>query len=168
LEAETASKTLSAQKDSTRARQAVKQARWAYFDTSVLLKRYVKEQGSAAARRLLRQYRFLSSTIAPVEILSILSRRCALGELTQRDFVAIRSRFRKDRSYWELVEVGQIVLNQAEDLAHKTGLRTLDALHLASLLTFQVASGLTIPFITADTRQRKAAESLAINLIWVE
>lgn len=146
----------------------MKQTPWAYFDTSVLVKRYVKEQGSAAARRLLQRYRFLSSALAPVEVLSVLSRRRTLGELTQRDFVAIRSRLRKDRSYWELVEVGEIVLNQAEELIKKTGLKTLDALHLASALTFQVASGLTIPFITADVRQRKAAETLGLNLIWVE
>ncbi len=146
----------------------MKQTPWAYFDTSVLVKRYVKEQGSAAARRLLQRYRFLSSALAPVEVLSVLSRRRTLGELTQRDFVAIRSRLRKDRSYWELVEVGEIVLNQAEELIKKTGLKTLDALHLASALTFQAASGLTIPFITADVRQRKAAETLGLNLIWVE
>lgn len=145
----------------------MRRTRWAYFDTSVLVKRYVKEQGSAVAQRLLQQYRFLSSAIAPVEVLSILSRRCTLGKLTQCDFFAIRSRLNKDRSYWELVEVGEIVLNQAEDLAQKTGLRTLDALHLASALTFQAASGLTIPFMTADVRQRKAAESLGLNLIWV-
>ena len=46
------------------------QTRWAYFDTSVLVKRYVKEQGSAAARRLLQRYRFLSSAVAPVEVVS--------------------------------------------------------------------------------------------------
>jgi predicted nucleic acid-binding protein len=146
----------------------MRQTRWAYFDTSVLVKRYVKEPGSAAARRLLQRYRFLSSAVAPVEVLSVLSRRRNLGELTQRDFHAIRSRLRKDRGYWELVEVGEIILNQAEELAQKAGLRTLDALHIASVITFQAASGLTIPFITADVRQRKVAEVLAINLIWVE
>jgi predicted nucleic acid-binding protein len=73
-----------------------------------------------------------------------------------------------NRSYWELVEVGEIVLNQAEELAQKTGVRTLDALHLASVLTFQAASGLAIPFITADVRQRKAAEALGVNLVWIE
>lgn len=143
-------------------------ARWAYFDTSVLVKRYVKEDGSASARRLLQRYRFLSSAVAPVEVLSALSRRHAAGELAQRDFLSIRSRLHKDRSYWELVEVGAIVLSQAEELVQKTGLRTLDALHVASALMFQAASGLTIPFITADVRQRDAAETLALNLIWVK
>lgn len=143
-------------------------ARWAYFDTSVLVKRYVKEEGSTTARRLLRRYRFLSSAVAPVEVLSALSRRRMAGELTHRDFLAIRSRLHKDRSYWELVEVGPIVLSQAEELVQKTGLRTLDALHVASALMFQAASGLTLPFITADIRQREAAETLALNLIWIE
>ena len=142
--------------------------RWAYFDTSVLIKRYVKEAGSSAARKLLQRYRFLSSALAPVEALSALSRRRTAGEITQRDFLAIRSRLHKDRDYWELIEVGPIVLSQAEDLVQNTGLRTLDALHVASALTFQATSGLTIPFVTADVRQRDAAESLAINLIWIE
>lgn len=143
-------------------------ARWAYFDTSVLVKRYVKEEGSAVARRLLQRYRFLSSAIAPLEVLSALSRRRTSGEVAPRDFMAIRSRLHKDRSYWELVEVGAIVLSQAEEVVQKTGLRTLDALHVASALAFQAASGLTIPFITADVRQRAAANNLALNLIWVE
>lgn len=143
-------------------------ARWAYFDTSVLVKRYVKEEGSTAARRLLQRYRFLSSAVAPVEVLSALSRRRTAGELTSRDFLAIRSRLHKDRGYWELVEVDAMVLSQAEELVQKTGLRTLDALHVASALTFQAASGLTIPFVTADARQREAAEMVALNLIWVQ
>jgi predicted nucleic acid-binding protein len=91
-----------------------------------------------------------------------------VGEITQRDFLAIRSRLRKDRDYWELVEVGPIVLSQAEELVQKTGLKILDALYVASALTFQAASGLTIPFVTADAGQRDAAESLALNLIWIE
>ena len=143
-------------------------SRWAYFDTSVLVKRYVKEHGSTTARRLLQRYRFLSSAVAPVEALSALSRRQTSGEVTHRDFLAIRSRLHKDRAYWELVEVGAIVLSQAEELVQKTGLRTLDALHVASALTFQASSGLTIPFVTADIRQRDAADTLALNLIWVE
>ncbi|MDN5941415.1 MAG: type II toxin-antitoxin system VapC family toxin [Nitrospira sp.] len=143
-------------------------ARWAYFDTSVLVKRYVKEGGSSASRKLFQRYRFLSSALAPVEALSALSRRRIAGEITQRDFLAIRSRLHKDRDYWELVEVGPIVLSQAEELVQKIALRTLDALHIASALTFQAASGLTIPFVTADIGQRDAAESLALNLIWIK
>ncbi|MBS0182029.1 MAG: hypothetical protein JSS39_06470 [Nitrospira sp.] len=60
-----------------------------------------------------------------------------------------------------------MVLSQVEELVQTVGLRTLDAVHVASALTFQAASGLTIPFITADSRQREAGERLALNLVWV-
>lgn len=139
--------------------------RWAYFDSSVLVKRYVKEEGSMTTQRLLHKYRFLSSVVAPVEVLSALSRRPTAGEPAQRNFLAVRSRLHKDRAYWELVEMGALVFSQAEELVQRTGLRTLDALHVASALTFQAASGLAIPFVTADVRQREAAEKLAPTLI---
>lgn len=142
-------------------------APWAYFDTSVLVKRYVREPGAARARALLRRYRFLSSAIAPVEVVSTLCRRLAAGELAERDFGAILSRMQHDRPYWELVEVSSLVLSQAEELIQRTMLRTLDAIHVASAMTFQVTSGIRVPFMTADTRQRDAAERLAIQVVWV-
>lgn len=140
---------------------------WAYFDTSVVVKRYVMEQGSSRARTLLRRHRFLSSAIAPIEMLSGLCRRRATGELDQRDFTAILSRIRKDRAYWELVEVSPLVLGRAEDLLREVTLRTLDAIHVASVLTFQTVSGVPIPFITGDVRQRDAAGQLGLQVIWV-
>ncbi|MBI4483229.1 MAG: type II toxin-antitoxin system VapC family toxin [Acidobacteria bacterium] len=140
---------------------------WAYFDTSVLVKRYVRETGSPRARALLRQYRFLSSAIAPLEVVSALRRRRAIGELAEKDFFAILSRIRKDRVYWELVEVSPLVLSRAEELIRETALRTLDAVHLASALVFQTASGIRVSLITADARQREAAGRWALDLVWL-
>jgi predicted nucleic acid-binding protein len=145
----------------------MKKAGWAYFDTSVLVKRYVNEQGLMQARTLLRRYRFLSSAIAPVETLSALYRRRQTGDLAERHFTAILSRLRADRPYWELVEVSPPVLLLAEELIATTALRTLDAVHVASALTFLGSSGFRIPFITADERQRQAAGELALEVIWV-
>ena len=141
---------------------------WAYFDTSVLVKRYVQEAGSSAVRRLLQRFRFLSSSIMPVEAMSALSQRRVSGDLTPRDFLAIRSRLRKDRDYWELVEAGESVLLQAEELVQKANVRTLDAIHLASAMIFKSESRLTIPFITGDTKQRDAAHLMGFTVIWVE
>lgn len=143
-------------------------APWAYFDTSVLLKRYVREAGSAQARASLRRYRFLSSAITPVETMSALCRRRTSGELTEDDFAAILSRIRKDRSYWELVAVTPLVLTNAEGLIQTTGVKTLDALHLASVQAFQAMSGIRIPFITADIRQRDAASRLDLTVVGID
>jgi predicted nucleic acid-binding protein len=104
----------------------------------------------------------------PVEAMSALSRRRVSGDLTPRDFLAIRSRLRKDRDYWELVEAGESVLLQAEELVQQANVRTLDAIHLASAMIFKSESRLTIPFITGDTKQRDAAHLLGFTVIWVE
>ena len=89
---------------------------WAYFDTSVLVKRYVREAGSKRARELLRHHRFLSCAIAPLEAVSAFSRRQVAGELSARNFSAIMSRLRADLGHWELVEVSASVLARAEEV----------------------------------------------------
>jgi predicted nucleic acid-binding protein len=140
---------------------------WAYFDTSALVKRYISEAGSVRARLLLGRYRFLSSVIAPVELTSALCRRKASGDLAAADFTRIQSRLKHDRLAWELVEVTSAVLDQAEQLIKQTDLRTLDALHVATALVFQSVSGIHVPFITGDRRQREAAAHLELEVLWV-
>ena len=140
---------------------------WAYFDTSVLVKRYVREAGSRRARELLRRHRFLSCAIAPLEALSAFSRREAAGELSPRNLGAIMSRMRADRDHWELVELNAAVLGRAEEVIAKAGIRTSDAIHIASVLAFQELSGLRVPFITADERQRGAARQMGLEVTWV-
>jgi hypothetical protein len=43
----------------------------------------------------------------------------------------------------------------------------LDAIHVASLVTFQAASGLKIPFVTGYDRQREAAGDIGLDVVWV-
>jgi hypothetical protein len=146
----------------------VRAAPWAYFDTSVLVKQYVAEPGSARARALLRRHRFLSSTIAPLEALSALYRRRGSGDLTDRDVAAVVARMKRDRAHWELVEVRAPVLEAAEELVRRGRLRALDALHLASALAVRASLGIPMPFVTADARQRAAALAQGLEVVWVE
>ncbi len=140
---------------------------WAYFDTSVLVKRYVQERGSSQAVNLLKKHRILTSAIAPTEAISALSRRRTFEELSTKHFAETLSRMKADRAYWELVEVGDVILDKAEEMIIQTGLRTLDAIHLASILTFHTASDIHIPFITGDIKQREAAAQVGLETIWV-
>jgi hypothetical protein len=43
----------------------------------------------------------------------------------------------------------------------------MDALHVASLTTFEAAAGIRIPFVTGDRRQRDAAALLGLDVIWI-
>ncbi|MFI5340179.1 MAG: type II toxin-antitoxin system VapC family toxin [Candidatus Methylomirabilales bacterium] len=141
---------------------------WAYFDTSALVKRYIREPGSQRLRALLRRYRVISSAVMPVEAVSAFRRRHASGDLTARDFQAIIAQLEKDRAHWDLVEVTSEVLSRAEDLVRRTSLRTLDAIHVASVLTIEQAAGLRFAFVTADAVQRDAAAGLSLDLVWLE
>jgi predicted nucleic acid-binding protein len=140
---------------------------WAYFDTSVLVKRYVEEDGAAQAHAFLRRYRFLSSAILPVEAVAALGRRREAGDLSEADHTAILRRLASDRTHWELVDPGRTVLARAEQLAGRHGLRALDALHVASALEFETSTELRVPFITADRRQRDAAERSGLSVVWI-
>lgn len=139
----------------------------AYFDTSVLVKRYVREVDSAKAAVLIRRHAVLSSAIAPLEALSALTRRRSEGDVRSRDFAAILARLRLDRELWTTVEVDADVRSKAEELVERHAVRTLDAIHLASAMVFANSARRSIPFITADLRQREAARAEGLNVLWV-
>ena len=141
---------------------------FAYFDTTALIKRYVSEKGSARVVSLLRRHDLLSSAITPVEVMSALCRRKRNGELSDKDFAATLGRVQGERIRWELVEVGQTVLSRAEEIVQGiVPIRSMDAIHVASLVTFQTASGTRIPFVTGDDRQREAAACMGLDIVWV-
>lgn len=139
----------------------------AYFDTSAIVKRYVAEPSSPGARALMRQYRILSSALTPIEALSAFVRRRAAGDLSERDYAAIVTRFDGDRQMWELLEVTPLVLDRAEELVRAEGLRTLDAIHVASALIVRSRAGIRLPFITGDARQRTGAARAQLDVLWV-
>ena len=117
---------------------------------------------------LLRRHDLLSSAMTPVEIMSALSRRRRERELSEEDFAATVSRVQSERTRWELVEIAGPVLSRAEEIVLGTvPMRALDAVHVASVTTFQAAAGVRIPFVTADGRQRDAATILGLDVIWI-
>jgi predicted nucleic acid-binding protein len=132
-----------------------------------LVQNYVREAGSARAGELLRRHTFLSSAIAPVELVSALMRRKSRRELTVEDLAEILARVRHDRPHWQLMDVGLAVLARAEEIVQTVQLRALDAIHISSLLAFQAASGIRVPLVTGDGRQRDAAERMKLDVVWV-
>lgn len=141
---------------------------FAYFDTSALIKRYIRERGSARVASLLRRHDLLTSALTPLEALSALCRRRRDKELSEADFAATISRIHGERLRWELVEVNETVLTRAEEIIQGTvPIRALDAVHVASLTAFQAGTGVRIPFVTGDGRQRDAATLLGLDVIWI-
>lgn len=139
----------------------------AYFDTSVLVKQYVEETGSASARRLFLRFQVVSSALTPVEMMSALARRRASRELPPPHVERALTQIRVERGHWRLIQIDTLVLGRAEALVRDHTLRTLDAIHIASALVYGDALGVPLPFVTADERQRDAAARLDLDVVRV-
>ena len=140
----------------------------AYFDSSVLLKRYVREQGSDRALILTHRYFIISAAIAPIEMRSALRRVEANGGLSTTAFQATLKRIQTDRERWDLVAISTEILQSAERLTIDVNIRSLDALHLACALACQSRLKHRLPFVTADLRQGDAARNLGLEIISIE
>jgi predicted nucleic acid-binding protein len=139
----------------------------AYFDTSVLSKRYLNEERSSRARALLRQFTVVSSTVSAVEVVSAMARQRAAGLLQDHVFSAILARLATDRRNWELVELDSKVIESAERVVRTGAIRTLDALHVGSAIALAEHSRARLRFVTADIRQGKVANEFGLEVIQI-
>jgi uncharacterized protein len=139
----------------------------AYFDSSAIAKQFLHEQGSERARALYGGHRVVSSLLAPLEAAAAFHRRLANREMTQSEYEGMLRRLADDRSAWDLVSLEEDVLRRAEGLVRRSAIRALDAIHVASAMFVTEAAGISLSFITADGRQRQAAEASGLEVIWV-
>ena len=129
-----------------------------YVDSSALLKRYVEEPDSAEADTLLRaDPALLTARHTMVEV-----RRNLARLLSGRDLVAARLAFANDLRSFSIVELDEATCDSAAMIAETTGVRTLDALHLAAA---QRVSAPGVGFLTFDLRQAQAARSLGLTVL---
>ena len=143
-------------------------ARAAYFDSSVLLKRYIQESGSARALSLTQRHLIISAAIAPFEMQSALRRIEVSGNLSTKAFKATLKRIQTEREKWDLVAISSEILQSAEHITIDLNIRSLDAIHLACAFACQSRLKHSIPFVTADARQREAAQKLNLETISLE
>jgi len=129
-----------------------------YVDSSALLKRYVEEADSAAADALLRaDTELLTARHTIVEV-----RRNLARLLSGRDLVAARSAFTHDLRSFSIVELDEATCESAASIAETTGVRSLDALHLAAA---QRVAAPGLGFLTFDLRQAQAARALGLTVV---
>jgi len=129
-----------------------------YVDSSALLKRYVDEPESEAAEELLRS----DSQLITGRHTSIEVRRNLARLLGERELSRMRAAFHADLSAFALVELDATLCEGAAAIAEVTGVRSLDALHLAAA---QRVGGSALPFLTFDLRQAQAARSLGFSVL---
>jgi predicted nucleic acid-binding protein len=146
----------------------------AYFvDSSGLVKRYVRELGTAWVTSIVRPSARNSihvARITGVEVVAALTRRRRSGALSAGAFTAVLTRFRAEYAKrFQLLAVTPRLLLDAMLLAERYALRGYDAVQLAAALrvrdrrSAQRLSRVTL--ISADTELNAAAtaEGLAVD-----
>ena len=123
-----------------------------YADASALTKLYVMEAESQEAAEVLGREPTATARHTYVEVRRALHR--ALGGRRLR---RAQDEFELAWSEAEVLELDEETCRVAADLVERTGVKTLDALHLAAA---QRAGGAELTFVTFDHRQAEAARSL--------
>ena len=136
-----------------------------YFDASALVKRYVREKGSAKVQRLLAAEVAATSRLSAVEIASAVARRVREGNLSGEDRERILAAVERDMTAVLVVEITPAVLASAQLLLQRHPLRTGDAIQLASCLHLQEHIEDDVTFVGFDDRLRAAARTERLKTV---
>lgn len=138
----------------------------AYVDSSVLVKHYVEnEKSSSHASQLIHSHKVYVSSIAQIEVLSALSRKYQLGEVSQEESTTLKKTFLSDCKKMGIVELREEVISEAQDLVFRVSIKTLDSIHLASAIILKQIIETSYPFVTSDKQLAVAAEKEGFEVI---
>ncbi len=122
-----------------------------YADTSALVKLFVTEEGSEAARNMLRQVRAMGTgLLTRAELGAALARGARRGLLLEEEALEARRRMEAAWPTWIHIAVDEDLVFRAEMLAWEYTLRGYDAVHLAAALVWQERIGHRVVLATFD------------------
>lgn len=139
-----------------------------YLDTSVVAKLYFNEPESYRISRILAENKseFCSSEILIPELHSVACRKLREKFVTKRQFREAIDKFMEhDKGGdWRLYPVTRGTLSSTgkliEELSGSVGLKTLDAIHLATCIEYSL-----FPLFTTDKVMLSAARELNIETV---
>ncbi|HEX3609064.1 MAG TPA: type II toxin-antitoxin system VapC family toxin [Solirubrobacterales bacterium] len=125
-----------------------------YLDASALVKRYVDEDGTDAVLEAMSPDSVWSMCrIGYVETVRAVARAAEPAEL---------ERMKREWPLIDVIEVGAGLVEQAAQLAVSTGLRSLDAMHLAAALSLPSED---LVFATWDGALHRAARERSLRTL---
>lgn len=137
-----------------------------YLDASALVKRYVAEEGTEAVQALLARAEVMGTVaITQVEVAAALAKAVRMELLTRDEAASALEAFREDWQALERLQVTELVLSRAADLAWERGLRAYDATHLAAALIWQEMLGEPVTMATFDRELWEASRVSGLD-IW--
>ena len=125
-----------------------------FADTSALIKRYVREQGSDWLRNEIATHDIVISQLTPIELTAALGRRFRQGMISRFAFYQARRMFllHLQADQYTLIDLEQHIVDEAMRLTFGQGLRAYDAVQLATALeACKTMERNRFVFLTCDT-----------------
>ncbi|MEW6775708.1 MAG: type II toxin-antitoxin system VapC family toxin [Bdellovibrionota bacterium] len=135
-----------------------------YFDSSALVKRYIRESETPLVASLLAESEVVVSRIAEAEVASALGRACRDAKMTHADASRAMADLRKELELSRVVEVTSAVTALASALLLRRPLRSLDAIQLASCLLVAERTKNPIELVVFDARLVEAAVAEGLSI----
>jgi len=134
-----------------------------YAESSAVLAWLLDEPTAPVVRRLLVEGEaIVTSDLTLIECDRVLLRAVALEELTEAEAADRRAHLNSAAAHWHVLRIAAEIVERARQPFPGEPVRTLDAIHLASLLVARSAvAGLRL--LSLDERVRKAAKGLGVG-----
>lgn len=136
-----------------------------YAESSAILAWLLDEPDGAFVRQALSEAEIVvASDLTLIECDRVLHRATALGELTEAEAADRRAHLATASAHWHVLRIGAEVVDRARQPFPGDPIRTLDAIHLASVLVARSAvAGLQL--LSLDERIRAVARKLGLTLL---
>ena len=136
-----------------------------YLDTSSLVKLYAPESESAAVKGFVEAAEVTAtSRVAYVETRAAFARKRREHSMNLKDYRTIVQDFDHDWESYFIVDVTEVLVKTAGQLAEKHALRGYDAIHLASAIIVRRQGNQPVNFSCFDARLSRAARREGLNM----
>lgn len=133
-----------------------------YAESSAVLAWLLDEPTAPVVRRLLGDAEIVvASDLTLIESDRVLLRAVALKELTEAEAAGRRAHLVAAATHWQVLRIAAEVVDRARLPFPGDPIRTLDAIHLASLLVARSAV-IGLRLLSLDERVRQAAKELGV------
>ena len=136
-----------------------------YAESSAVLAWLLDEAAGRFVRQTLSDTEIVvASDLTLIECDRVLHRAASLGELMEAEVADRRAHLAKAAAHWHVLRIGPEVVDRARQPFPGDPIRTLDALHLASVLVARSAvAGLEL--LSLDERIRSVGKTLGLTLL---
>jgi uncharacterized protein with PIN domain len=136
-----------------------------YAESSAVLAWLLDEPTAAAVRQLLGDAEIIvASDLTLIECDRVLLRAAALKELTEAEAADRSAHLASAAAHWQILRIAPEIADRARRRYPGEPIRTLDAIHLASLLVGRsVVQGLAL--LSLDDRVRQSAKKLGVEVV---